>query len=53
MCFESLHRLGEVGHSFDDFTEHAVKRFDDESRKAEVLSALSGLRVEDQGAISL
>src|SRR5665213_496315 len=37
----------------DDFTEDADGRLDDERRMAEVLSALSGLRIEDQEIIAL
>jgi RNA polymerase sigma-70 factor (ECF subfamily) len=37
----------------DDFTDDADGRLDDERRMAEVLSALSGLRIEDQEIIAL
>ncbi|MHB8380651.1 MAG: RNA polymerase sigma factor [Acidimicrobiales bacterium] len=37
----------------DDFTEDADGRLDDERRMAEVLFALSGLRIEDQEIIAL
>ena len=36
-----------------DFAEESVDRLDDERRMAEVLSVLSGLRVEDQEVIAL
>jgi RNA polymerase sigma factor (sigma-70 family) len=37
----------------DDFAEDSVDRLDDERRMADVLSVLSGLRVEDQEVIAL
>jgi RNA polymerase sigma factor (sigma-70 family) len=37
----------------NDFTEDAAGRLDDERRMADVLSALSGLRIEDQEIIAL
>jgi RNA polymerase sigma-70 factor (ECF subfamily) len=39
--------------NIDDFTEDADGRLDDERRMAEVLAALSGLRIEDQEIIAL
>ncbi len=39
--------------TINDFAEETVSRLDDQRRMAEVLSALTGLRIEDQEVISL